>query len=105
MYGKFMYALYVGGTDYNSKSYSVTFPAGMTSVLFDIQIIDDSIVESNETFILNIINSSLPSGITASNPSQATVIIRNDDECKYISGLSQININVSMILFSCYSKL
>ena len=53
----------------------------MTSALFDIQITDDNIVEGNESFTLNIINSSLPSGIIASNPSQATVIIRNDD-CK-----------------------
>lgn len=68
----------IGGIDYNSGPYSVTFPAGMTSVLFDIQINDDNIIEGNESFTLNIINSS---GITASNPSQATVIIR-DDDCK-----------------------
>ena len=53
----------------------------MTSVSFDIQIADDNILEDNETFTLNIVNSSLPNGITAGNPSQATVIIRNDD-CK-----------------------
>ena len=51
----------------------------MTNTSFDIQIRDDEISEKNESFTLDIINSSLPTGITVSSPSQATVIIENDD--------------------------
>ena len=48
-----------GGIDYNSELYNVTFPAGVTSVSFDVMINDDNILEGNETFILTIANSSL----------------------------------------------
>ena len=68
--------------DYTSGPYSVTFPAGVTSVLFNISINDDNIVEDNETFMLTI-NSSLATGVMVGNPSQATMtIVDNDGKLK-----------------------
>ena len=51
----------------------------MISASFDVQVIADDVLEGNENFTLDIIDSSLPSGITASNPSQAIVVIREDE--------------------------
>ena len=65
--------------DYTSGPYSVTFPAGITNVTFNIQIINDNMVENNETFTLAIDSSSLPTGIMVDSPRQATVTIINDD--------------------------
>ena len=66
--------------DYTSRSYSVTFPAGVMSVPFNITINDDNIFEENENFTLTI-NSSLPTGVMVGNPGQATVTIV-DNDCK-----------------------
>ena len=66
--------------DYTSGPYSVTFPAGVTSVPFNIPINDDNILEDNENFTLTI-NSSLPTGVMVDNLSQATVTIV-DNDCK-----------------------
>ena len=49
-----------GGVDYNSGPYNVIFPAGVTSVSFNITINNDNVLEYNETFNLTIINGSLP---------------------------------------------
>ena len=65
--------------DYHSGPYNVTFPAGVTSVPFSVIINDDNILEGNEKFTLTINPSTLPSGVTVSDPSQATVNILNDD--------------------------
>jgi len=67
--------------DYNSGPYPVTFPAGVTSITFDIPITDDSILEGNENFMLTINQSPLPTGIYHGDPGEATVTIANDD-CK-----------------------
>ena len=48
-----------GGDDYHSGPYNVTFPAGVTSVSFNVMINNDNILEGNETFVLVIANSSL----------------------------------------------
>lgn len=77
LWQKYLYA--IGGSDYISGPYSVIFPAGAINSSFDVQIVKDDILERNESFTLGIVNSSLPNRITASNPSQATVIITNDD--------------------------
>ena len=66
--------------DYTSGPYSVTVPAGMTSVSFNISINYDNIFEDNENLILTI-NSSLPTGVMVGNPGQATVTIV-DNDCK-----------------------
>ena len=65
--------------DYTSGPYTVTFPAGQTTATFDVPIIDDNIFEGNENFILTIDGTSLPTGVTASSPDEATVTIVDDD--------------------------
>ena len=69
------------GVDYYSGPYSVTFPAGVTRVSFNVPITNDNILESDEKFHLTIEigSSSLPSGVTVGNPYQTTVTIVDDD--------------------------
>ena len=64
--------------DYTSGPYSITFPAGVTNVPFNISINDDNVLEENENFILTI-NSSLPTDVMAGNPAQVTVTIVDTD--------------------------
>lgn len=68
------------GDDYVPGPYIVTFPAGVTSVSFNVSIIDDNMLESDEHIFLRINSSSLPSGFNV-DPSQARLTIVNDD-CK-----------------------
>ena len=68
-----------GGVDYNSGPYTVQFDVGVTQMLFNVTMKDDSSLEDNETFTLNINSSSLPSSITIGDHRQTTVTIRNDD--------------------------
>ena len=68
------------GEDYDSTmSYSVVFLAGMTTVSFNISIRDDDIFEGSESFILDINTNILPDSVTADDPSQATIMIVDDD--------------------------
>ena len=68
-----------GGVDYDSGIYTVTIPAGQTSVPFDVPINDDDTFEGNEDFDLTIIRTSLPDGVTRGDPFRATVTIVDDD--------------------------
>ena len=61
--------------DYDSGPYTATFLAGQTTATFEVPITDDNTFEGNETFMLNIDSSSLPTGLTTGNPDQATVTI------------------------------
>lgn len=54
------------------------FPAGITSASFDVSIFDDNILESNETFSLNIMRH-LPAKVTRGNPRTSTVTIVDKD--------------------------
>ena len=51
----------------------------MTKVSFTVNIIDDNILESNETFQLSINSSALPNRVTINNPSKVNVTIVDDD--------------------------
>ena len=56
----------------------MTFPAGVISISLNVKIINDSILEGNETFILTIANLSLSEEdfvITTGDYDKATVII------------------------------
>ena len=64
--------------DYISGPYSVTFPAGVTNVPFNISINDDNIFEENENFTLTI-NSSLPTGVMVGNPGQVRATVMDND--------------------------
>ena len=71
--------------DYTSGPYSVTIPAGGTSVTFNVSITNDNILEIDENFMLTINASSIPTCVTPGNPNQTTVTIV-DDGCKqYLS--------------------
>jgi len=72
------------GVDYDSGPYTVTVPAGQTSVLFNVFIIDDSILEKNEMFSLNIDTVSLPKRVIVDIPHETTVITIVDNDGKYI---------------------
>ena len=65
--------------DYDSGPYNITFPAGTTSVPFNISITDDNILEDEEKILLTVDLSSLPSNITASDPYEAIVTIVDKD--------------------------
>ena len=56
-----------------------TFSAGMIFTTFDITIINDSMPEDNENFGLEVISSSLPTGVALGTINQATVTIMDDD--------------------------
>ena len=74
----------IGVEDYDSGPFTVIFASGITNASFNVTIIDNNQLESNETFYLFINPSSLPTisvNITISDPSQATVTIL-DDDCK-----------------------
>ena len=74
---------YVGGVDYNPGPYTVQFNVGVTNISFIVMINNDNILESDETFNLNIDTPSLPNDITVGDPSETTVTIpANDGECK-----------------------
>ncbi|XP_065894203.1 uncharacterized protein [Dysidea avara] len=59
---------------------SVTFAPGTMIATFTVDITDDSMVEPNENFIINIDQSSLPDGVVVVDPSQVTVTIVDNDE-------------------------
>ena len=65
--------------DYTSGLYNVMFPAGSTSVLFDVNIANDDTVEGNETFSLSIIPSLVPDRVIMGNPRQSAVTIVDND--------------------------
>jgi len=75
----FIYNHVIGGADYNSGPYTITFTAGVTSIPIDVPINDDGTLEVDEDFTLNINSSSLPSGVTPGNPGIATVTISDND--------------------------
>lgn len=61
------------------------FPAGVTSVIFDVIITDDNIVEMNENLTLAITVNSLPRKVTTNVTTAQTIvtIIDHDSECLY----------------------
>ena len=65
--------------DYTSGPYTVTFPAGVTMIAFDVPVTDDMIFEVDENFMLTINGTSLATGITCEIPGQATVTIVDNE--------------------------
>ena len=61
------------------------FAAGVTSVLFDVIINDDNIIETNENLTLTIAVNSLPRKVTTNVTTTQTIvtIIDNDSKCLY----------------------
>ena len=71
--------LLIDNNDYDPGPYTVTIPAGQNDVTFSVAISDDIIHEQSETFNLIINESSLPSGVTSSDPNRVSVTIMDDD--------------------------
>ena len=69
----------VESADYHSGPHNITFPVGEARVQLNVTIVNDNILENNETFNLTINSSSLPNNVKVGNPGQAIVIIRDDD--------------------------
>ena len=65
--------------DYTSGPYTVTFPAGVTMVTFDVPINDDIIFEVDENFMLTINGTSLANGTTCTTLGQAAVTIVDNE--------------------------
>ena len=64
------------GSDYTNTSGDLTFGPTVTSRTFTVPIIDDSLVEGNETFTVKL---TVPTGATLGSPSTATVTIADND--------------------------
>ena len=62
-----------------SGPYTVTIPVGQTTATFNVPINDDDMLEGNENFMLTVSSSSLPDGVALGTPSEATVIIMDND--------------------------
>ena len=60
----------------------IIFPAGVTTVLFNVTIIDDEIFEHSENFIISIVPASLPYGVVLGSAVNPVVTIE-DNDCKY----------------------
>ena len=75
-----MHSLFcLGGVDYiYPNSRTIVVPAEATSVSFNITVIDDHVLEGNESFHLYF-SSSLPDIVVEGIISQVQVIIFNDD--------------------------
>ena len=58
--------------------YNVTFSAGETSASFDVQIIDDDLIETNEILQFMILQDSLPDGVSGGAQNKTAVIIIDD---------------------------
>ena len=67
------------GDDYKTGPFNVTIPAGEISVSFNVSLINDNVFEANESFILTIDSSSLPSGVLVQPDCMTVVTIVDDD--------------------------
>ena len=72
---------HVVGSDYVGESFSVTFPAGVNVMSFNVSIINDNIAELAESFTLapEIPAASAAMGVTKGSPDTATVNIMDDE--------------------------
>ena len=71
--------IYITGTDYEPRPYSLSFSQGITCFSFKVSIIDDDIYEDIESFNVAIDPSSLPSDVIVDYPSEVTVFIIDNE--------------------------
>ena len=78
-----------GGTDYESKSDTITFQPGTFSVMVPVKVCGDTSAEANETFSLNLSNPS--NAIVAFSQGVGTIV--NDDTLQLLLEESSPNVN------------
>ena len=78
-YNCYLDSYFLGNTEFVLGPYSITILAGSTYKDFDVPVNDDYLCESNKTIPLFISTSSLPDRVSLGDPSEATVIIIDDD--------------------------
>ena len=71
--------LCTGGIDYDPGPYNITIPAGVTSLLFNVRLAIDDIVELDEEFELTVNGASLPFMVTGAEPTRV-IIVDNDSK-------------------------
>ncbi|RIK36186.1 MAG: hypothetical protein DCC55_28085 [Chloroflexi bacterium] len=64
------------GSDYTSVSGALTFPVGVTTITFTVPILDDSLVEGDETVLLLLHD---PVRAVLGSPASATLVVVDDD--------------------------
>jgi len=69
------------GSDYVSGPYNVTFPAGTTRAVLDISVINDNILERNESFSLMVNSAVLPSDVASVDQTTITIIDNDSKLC------------------------
>ncbi len=84
------------GSDYTNTSGTLTFTNGVTAQTITVPIIDDSAIETNETFAITL---SSPSGATLVSPSAAIVtIVENDSSLSFATNAVAVNENGTLSL-------
>ena len=82
------FTLNSGGSDYAREHFSLTFPAGVNVISFNVTIIDDNIAELAELFTLDleIPAASAAMGVIKGSPDTATVnIIDDEGSCNIVA--------------------
>ena len=67
------------GSDFNLRTRSISFPAGVTRVTFNVTITEDSVLEPNENITVGINPITVPSTVTIGSFNNTTITILNDD--------------------------
>ena len=75
------------GSDYGSVSRRVTIPAGATSAVVSVTVIDDAVVESDEVFALTLSNPSTNANLGSMPSATATI---NDDDIQPLSPMTTL---------------
>jgi hypothetical protein len=70
-----------GGADYATQTGTLNFADGETSKTITISILEDQIVEGDETFMVTLSNPT--GGATLGSPATATITIGDNDTCSY----------------------
>jgi len=83
----------VSGTDYTALSGTLTIPAGSSSAAVSVPVLDDNLIEGDETVILIMDNVTSTLPFVAGTPKQDTVIINDDD-----------NVNMGVIITATKDK-
>lgn len=74
--------MFIAGTDFEKGPLNVTIPKGERIADYCFDIINDTMLEDDKAFVLQINSNTLHSDIVLMDPEEATITIK-DDECKH----------------------